>query len=289
MIRGLLSSLRPGQWTKNLFLFAGITFSRNLLNLRMFLVVSAAFGLFCLLSGSVYIFNDLLDRGRDRLHPIKRLRPIASGQVPVRPASAFALLLASVSLTLSFLLSPSFGFVASAYFALILAYSLRLKHIVIVDVMTVAVGFVLRAVAGAVIIDVPISPWLLICTVLLALFLVLGKRRHELVLLEEDAEGHRDILKEYSPYLLDQMIAVVTASTVMAYALYTISGQTVQKFGTTRLSWTLPFVLYGVFRYLYLIHRKGSGHRPEEVLLSDLPLLLDVMLWALATFLILYL
>ena len=289
MIWGLLLSLRPRQWIKNLFLFAGLVFSRNLLNLPLLWTVLAAFGLFCLLSGSVYLINDVLDRGRDRRHPIKRLRPIASGRVPVNVALGVALALAFGSLALSFRLRPAFGGVASAYFFLISAYSLWLKHYVIVDVMAIAMGFVLRAVAGAVVIDVPISPWLLICTVLVALFLALGKRRHELVLLEGEAGDHRGILREYSPYLLDQMIAVVTASTVVAYALYTVSGGTVQKFGTTRLSWTFPFVLYGVFRYLYLIHRRGSGGRPEEALLSDLPLLLDVLLWAVVTFLILYL
>jgi len=289
MIWGLLLSLRPRQWIKNLFLFAGLVFSRNLLNLPLLWTVLAAFGLFCLLSGSVYLINDILDRQRDRRHPIKRLRPVASGQVPVNVALGVALALALGSLALSFHLQPAFGGVASAYFFLISAYSLWLKHYVIADVLAVAMGFVLRAVAGAVVIDVPISHWLLICTVLVALFLALGKRRHELVLLEEGAGEHRGILREYSPYLLDQMIAVVTASTVVTYALYTVSRGTVQKFGTTRLIWTFPFVLYGVFRYLYLIHRRGSGGRPEEALLSDLALLLDVLLWAVATFLILYL
>jgi 4-hydroxybenzoate polyprenyltransferase len=193
-----------------------------------------------------------------------------------------------VSLAAAFLLRPQFGFVAAAYLGLLALYSGPLKHIVIIDVLTIAVGFVLRAAAGAIVIDVPISHWLYVLTILLALFLALSKRRHELVLLADRATGHRKILEEYSPYLLDQMISVVTASTLLAYAFYTVSPETVAKFGTDRLGLTLPFPLYGIFRYLYLVHQKEGGGSPAEMLLTDRPLLVCVALWAVTVALIIY-
>jgi 4-hydroxybenzoate polyprenyltransferase len=285
---GILISLRPEQWTKNLFVFAGLLFGMRLSDPRGIAASVAAFAVFCALSGAVYLVNDIADRENDKLHPLKRKRPIASGMLSV-PAAAVATVVLSVGALISAIaISPSFGIVAVAYLVLLFAYSARLKHIVIVDVLMIAAGFVLRAVAGAVAVDVPIGHWLLVCTTLLALFLALSKRRHELTLLAEGAASHRPILGEYSPYLLDQMIGVVTASTLMAYALYTTSSETAEKFGTDRLAWTIPFVLYGIFRYLYLVHQRRGGGSPAAMLVTDLPLLTCVALWVVSVVLLLY-
>jgi 4-hydroxybenzoate polyprenyltransferase len=285
---GLVVSLRPGQWTKNLFVFAGLLFGKQLFEPTAIATACAAFVVFCALSGAIYLLNDIADRDADRRHPLKSSRPIASGQVPPGLALGAAVVLTAVAVPAAFWLRPSFGVVALAYVVLLAAYSARLKHIVIIDALTIAIGFVLRAVAGAVVIDVAISHWLLVCTVLLALFLAMSKRRHELTLLAEGATGHRRILGEYSPYLLDQMIGVVTASTLIAYIFYTISPETVQNFGTEGLALTIPFPLYGIFRYLYLVHRKEGGGSPAELLLTDRPLLVCVALWAVAVVLIVY-
>ena len=284
----LLLSLRPSQWTKNLIVFAALIFGQRLLDMPSLLNALAAFGIFCLLSGVVYLINDVVDRDADRRHPIKRHRPIASGAVGVPAALATALVLGAAALSAAFLLRPLFGALAVAYVALLALYSGPLKHVVIIDVLTIAIGFVLRAAAGAVAIAVPISPWLYMLTILLALFLALSKRRHELVLLADQATGHRPILEEYSPYLLDQMISVATASTLVAYAFYTVSPETIEKFHTTLLGLTLPFPLYGIFRYLYLVHQKEGGGSPAEMLLTDRPLLLCVALWGIAVALIIY-
>jgi len=284
----LLASLRPAQRTKNLIIFGALGLGQRLLDPRSLLQATAAFAIFCVLSGVVYLINDIADREADRGHPVKMHRPIASGALPVRVALGAAVVLGTVSLAAAFLLRPQFGFVAAAYLGLLALYSGPLKHIVIIDVLTIAVGFVLRAAAGAIVIDVPISHWLYVLTILLALFLALSKRRHELVLLADRATGHRKILEEYSPYLLDQMISVVTASTLLAYAFYTVSPETVAKFGTDRLGLTLPFPLYGIFRYLYLVHRKEGGGSPAEMLLTDRPLLVCVALWAVTVALIIY-
>jgi 4-hydroxybenzoate polyprenyltransferase len=284
----LLLSLRPAQWTKNLIIFAGLIFGGRLLEPGAVATALAAFVVFCALSGVVYLVNDIADREADRQHPTKRLRPIASGAVPVGLAAATAALLAAGALGWAFWLQPAFGWIGALYLILLALYSGPLKHTVIIDVITIAIGFVLRAVAGAVVIAVAISHWLLILTILLALFLALSKRRHELVLLAGGATGHRRILDEYSPYLLDQMISVVTASTIVAYAFYTVSPETIEKFGTDRLVWTLPFPLYGIFRYLYLVHQREGGGSPAEMLLTDRPLLVCVALWAVAVTIIIY-
>jgi 4-hydroxybenzoate polyprenyltransferase len=286
--RLLLASLRPEQWTKNLFVFAGVLFGGHLLDLSAMLRAVAAFVVFCALSGVVYIFNDLADRAGDQRHPLKRLRPIASGRLQPRTAALTGVVLALVAFAASVLLSPLFAAVAVSYVLLLLAYSMVLKHLVIIDALTIAAGFVLRAAAGAVAVFVPISHWLLVCTTLLALFLVLSKRRHELTLLADGAVTHRPILEEYSPYLLDQMIAVVTASTLVAYSVYATSAETAERLNTTRLGLTIPFVLYGIFRYLYLVHQKRAGGSPADLLLTDRPLLACVGLWALSVALILY-
>jgi 4-hydroxybenzoate polyprenyltransferase len=287
-LRGLLASLRPHQWTKNLAVFAALGLSKHLFETGPLLRSLAAFGLFCGLSGAVYLLNDVADVERDRLHPLKARRPIASGLVPPRLAAAVAVVLAFACLAASLALGRAFLACAAAYLALNVLYSLKLKEVVIVDVLSVSMGFVLRAVAGAVAISVQISEWLLICTILLALFLTLAKRRHELVSLSETAPSHRRILAEYSPYLLDQMISVVTASCLTAYAFYTTAAETKEKFQTDNLALTIPFVLYGIFRYLYLVHRKDKGGSPSDVLLTDRPLLVAVALWAASIVAIVY-
>jgi 4-hydroxybenzoate polyprenyltransferase len=287
MIRSLLVSLRPRQWVKNLFVFAGLVFGQKLLTPAIW-TAGAAFLIFCGLSGAVYLLNDVADREQDRLHPEKRRRPVAAGRLSVRTAVTSAVVLIVVGLAASLWLSGAFALVALAYVALLSAYSAWLKHLVIVDVLVVAIGFVLRAVAGALAVQVAISGWLLICTVLLALFLALGKRRHEVLSLESAAARHRAILAEYSAALLDQMIAVVTASTVTAYALYTMSPETVAKFHTALLPTTLPFVLYGIFRYLYLIYQRHQGGNPSDAVLRDRALLVNTLLWMASVLLIIY-
>jgi 4-hydroxybenzoate polyprenyltransferase len=284
----LIRSLRPSQWTKNLLVFAGLLFGHRLLDATAVGQALTAFAVFCALSGAVYLVNDVADRESDRSHPLKARRPIAAGLVPVSTALTAAVVLGGGALAAATLLGTTFALVALAYVALQLLYSGSLKHIVIIDVLTLAIGFVLRAVAGAVAVRVEISHWLLVCTVLLALFIALAKRRHEIVLLAGEAPAHRPILGEYSQYLLDQMIAVVTASTLIAYIFYTVSPETQAKFGTPWLGLTIPFPLYGIFRYLYLVHRREGGGSPSELLLTDRPLLLCVALWAIAVAVIIY-
>jgi 4-hydroxybenzoate polyprenyltransferase len=276
LTRGLLVSLRPHQWIKNLVVLAALAFSKHLFEPDAFLRAALAFAVFCALAGAAYLVNDLVDLEQDRQHPLKRRRPIASGALPATVARGAASALVVSALGASVWLGRAFVLAALAYLLLTLAYSLA-----------IAIGFVLRAVAGAFAIGVRFSDWLLVCTILLALFLALAKRRHELVTLE-DAAGHRRILKEYGPYLLDQMIAVVTASCLTAYAFYTLAPETVEKYRTERLSWTIPFVIYGIFRYLYLVHRKDQGGSPTEVLLADRPLLAAVALWAVVVIAIVY-
>jgi 4-hydroxybenzoate polyprenyltransferase len=284
----VLASLRPEQWTKNLFVFAGVLFGGLLFDIRAIGRATAAFLIFCALSGVVYLLNDLVDREADQRHPLKRLRPIASGKLSTRTALVAAAVLGIGAIAAALMLSPMFAALAAAYVVLLVTYSFVLKHLVIIDALTIAAGFVLRAAAGAVAVSVPISHWLLVCTTLLALFLVLSKRRHELTLLADGATTHRPILNEYSPYLLDQMIAVVTASTLVAYSVYATSTETAERLHTSRLGLTIPFVLYGIFRYLYLVHQKRAGGSPADLLLTDRPLLACVGLWALTVALILY-
>jgi len=284
----LLFSLRPAQWSKNLVVFAGLLFGRRLLDGGAVLAAIGAFTVFCALSGVVYLVNDVADRESDRQHPLKARRPIASGALPVSVAIAAAIVLGAAGLAGAVTIGRPFAAVAAAYLMLQLAYSGPLKHIVIIDVLTIAIGFVLRAVAGAVAVNVEISHWLLVCTILLALFIALAKRRHEIVLLADGATTHRPILGEYSAYLLDQMIGVVTASTLISYVFYTISPETVEKFQTQWLGLTIPFPLYGIFRYLYLVHQREGGGSPADLLLADRPLLACVALWALAVALIIY-
>jgi len=287
-IAHILESMRPQQWLKNFFIFAPLIFSQNVTNPDLFKKSLLAFAVFCLLSGALYILNDLKDMAEDKLHPLKSQRPIAADKLKRSHAVIAFVVVSLISFLLCLLLNLNFFYIALFYYVLQVAYSFRLKHVVILDVFIVAAGFFIRVIAGGLAIEVYISPWLLICTALLALFLAMSKRRHEIILLEQDAENHRPILKEYSPYLLDQMIAVVTASIVVAYCLYTISEETVTKFGTTKLIFTVPFVLYGIFRYLYLIHQKSEGGTPEVLILKDKPLLLDIFFWIVSASVIIY-
>ena len=284
----ILKSLRPYQWTKNLFVFAPLIFSQNIFNAPYLFKTILAFTIFCLLSGAVYIWNDLRDIEDDKLHPVKSQRPLASGRLGKTSAVVAFVFFSLVGLGCAFLLNSTFFILVLVYLLLQILYSAWLKHVVILDVLLIAAGFLLRVSAGGVVIKVDVSEWLLICTFLLALFIALSKRRHELVLLEENASSHRPILQEYSPYLLDQMISVVTASTVVAYCLYTISDETVAKFGSSRLVYTVPFVLYGIFRYLYLIHKKGEGGSPESLILKDKPFLAGILLWIASAVIIIY-
>jgi 4-hydroxybenzoate polyprenyltransferase len=284
----LVRSLRPQQWTKNLFVFAGLLFSGRLTERAAWPPAFAAFLIFCGLSGAVYLVNDVLDRAADAQHPVKRHRPIASGALSPGVALVAALVLAVACVAAAAAINTGLAVTAASYVVLLAAYSAALKHYVIIDVLTLSAGFVLRAVAGAVAIAVPISHWLLVCSTLLALFIGLSKRRHELTLLTDSAASHRPILQEYSPYLLDQMISVVTAATLIAYSLYTINSETAERLGSDRLGLTIPFVLYGIFRYLYLVHRRDGGGSPSELLLTDRPLLVCVALWVGAVAAVLY-
>ena len=280
MLRLILVSMRPAQWVKNTVVLAALVFSQRLLYPADLLRGFVAFAIFCVVSGAGYLFNDVQDAERDRRHETKRSRPVASGSLPAPKAIAAASVLLLVGLASSALLGVDFLLIVIAYMLLNAMYSMWLKRIVIIDVMVVAAGFLLRAIAGGAALEgVEISPWLVICTLFLALFLALGKRRHELVYLNEEAISHRSVLAEYSPQLLDQMIAIVTTSTVIVYVLYTTSLSVQEKLGTTKLFITIPFVLYGVFRYLYLVHTRKQGGSPERMLFSDLPVLADVLLW----------
>jgi len=271
--------MRPAHWVKNLVVFAALIFAQVYTDPNKILHSMVIFAAFCFGTSAIYILNDLFDRENDKKHPIKSKRPIASGKIQSPAAVAFSIILLVVSLALASYCNLLTVITLLAYMVLNLAYSAYLKHVVIIDVMSIAAGFVLRAIAGGFAIEVPVSPWLLVCTTLLALFLGFGKRRHELTLLSDEAINHRKSLAHYSTPFLDQMIAVVTASTVVAYAFYTLSPEVVENFGTHWLSVTIPFVLYGIFRYLYLIFHKEMGGNPTRLMLTDVPLLLCVVLW----------
>lgn len=282
----LLKSMRPRQWTKNGVVLLALVFARQLGHPDQVARAVAATLIFCLLSGAVYLGNDLLDVDKDRLHPTKRLRPIASGRLSPTVAAVAAGAAVILGLLASVVVSPAFAAIAAAYLALQGLYIHALKHLVILDVMALAAGFVLRAVAGAVAVVVPISPWLYVCTMLLALFLALSKRRQELVLLSGDAAGHRPALDQYTVHLLDQLLQVVTTAFLLAYMFYTFSAENLPQNHSMML--TIPFLLYGLFRYLYLVHVRGEGGSPEEVLLRDRPMGACVVLYGVAVVLIMY-
>jgi len=289
MMRAILRELRPGQWPKNLFVLAGVVFAHELANPGQVARALAAAVAFCLLSSSSYVFNDLRDIEKDRLHPRKRFRPLAAGALAPATGWMLFVLLAALGLGMSAFLGGGLFAVAGAYFALTFFYSMVLKRIVLLDVMTIAIGFVLRAVAGVEALEPrpELSPWLLVCTFFLALFIAVGKRRQERTSLDE-AQLHRATLAEYPPALLDQLVPVVTGATVLAYAIYTISPATSIHVAPGRMVATIPFVVYGVFRYLYLVYRRGDGGAPAEMLFKDGPLLANLALWGLTIVALLY-
>ncbi|MEN8098149.1 MAG: decaprenyl-phosphate phosphoribosyltransferase [Chloroflexota bacterium] len=279
MLIDILRSARPKQWAKNIFFFAALVFDAKLLKPDYILPSLAGFVLLCCISGAVYIINDLADQEKDQQHPTKRNRPIASGRLPRNVATITAIILVTISLVFGTMIEPYFGLVLLGYFILNLAYTFYLKRLVIVDVISIATGFMLRVIAGVVIVNVErFSPWLYVCMIFLALFLALGKRRHEMTLLQQNARAHRAILNEYSMPLLDQLITIVVAGTLISYALYTFSAEALP--GNHLMMLTIGNVLYGLFRYLYLIHVRGRGGAPEEVLLEDKPFILNAIAWA---------
>lgn len=287
MITSLIKTMRPKQWVKNIFVFAPLIFDVKLFNLHYLAQTLAGFGLLCLVSGTVYIINDLADIEKDRQHPRKRNRPLASGQLNSSAAIIAAVVIPLVALPLGFLLNPVSGVILTGYLLIQIAYSFWLKNIVIIDVMLIAAGFLLRVAVGVPLVHATrFSPWLYVCMTLLALLIGFGKRRHELVLLKENANLHRQSLQEYNLSLLDHIISIVTASTLLAYALYTFSSEGLPANHTMML--TIPFVLYGIFRYLYLIHVKGIGGAPEEIALSDRPLQATFVLWGLSIVVVMY-
>ena len=285
MLMSLIKLARPAQWLKNGVVLAALIFGSDISNLQHVTTSLLAVAVFCLLSSAVYTLNDLVDRQKDRQHPIKRNRPLASGRVPITLAATMIVLLPVVGLLAALYINLQFLIVCTVFLILNIVYSVKLKNIVIIDVMSIAISFVLRAYAGAVAINVPASKWLMINALLLALFLGFGKRRHELVMLEDGATAHRQSLERYSPYLLDQLIGVVTAAVVVMYMLYTFSTEVSTKLGTENLFLTIPFVVYGIFRYQYLIHKEEKGGSPTRTMIEDTPLLVNVILW-LATVLI---
>ena len=288
-LSALVRSMRPQQWTKNIFfVFPAILFDAKLLQAELLIRVIAASGLLILVSGSVYIINDLMDREQDKAHPNKRHRPIASGSLSVSVAQLAAAALAVVALALAYGLDFELFLLLALYLLLQIVYSLRLKHVALLDVLVVAAGFVIRVMVGGVVIDVEVSPWLYAFTGLLALFLVVGKRRQELVKLGDQAENTRPIFRQYNLPLLDDMLRLVTTSTLITYILYTIEVETMTKHGTNLGLTTVPFVLYGLLRYLYLLHVEETDSAPEEILLADRPIQITVMLAGVAYFIILY-
>jgi 4-hydroxybenzoate polyprenyltransferase len=281
MWRALVQEIRIRQWPKNLVVLAGVIFAVRFHEPTQLLRAGFAVFCFCLLSSAGYVFNDLRDLENDRFHPRKNQRPLPAGRLAPVAARVLMAVLIVLGLGAAAVLGPGFGAVALAYLLLSLLYSLLLKRVVLLDVMAIAIMFVLRAAAGVQAVDPPpqLSPWLLVCTLFLALFLAVVKRRHERMTLSDDAPRHRSILAEYPPELLDQLVPVVTGSTILTYALYTIMPATGQHGPPERMTYTIPFVIYGIFRYLYLVYHKGRGGAPSEVLLTDGPLLLNVALW----------
>ncbi|MEM7393532.1 MAG: decaprenyl-phosphate phosphoribosyltransferase [Verrucomicrobiota bacterium] len=287
-----IKAFRVNQWTKNGFVFVAFVFAFGVkdstVTLGDFWLVCLAALLFSLTSSGIYLINDMLDLKEDRAHPIKKSRPLASGAIAVPAALTVAILLLAAGLSGAFFVALNLALVIGCYILMQLGYSFGLKKIALLDVFFIAIGFVLRALAGGVAIDVPISPWLILCTFLLALFIAICKRRHEKVVEEEFADQSRPSLQNYDIKLLDQLIAIASSATIVCYALYTLSPQTVEKFGSSRLSFTIPFVIFGLFRYLDLVYRHNKGGRPEMILLTDKPLILDLLLYGLSVILILF-
>lgn len=287
-LKALIEILRPKQWIKNGFVFAGIIFSQNIFNFPYLIKTILAFISFCLISSSVYIINDIKDKEADKLHPKKRKRPLPSGRLKSWEAFIFFIFIFAGSIALALKIGYKFGYVVLSYFFLNLFYTLLLKKIVIVDILTIAFGFVLRALGGVVAINVDFSPWLFISTLTLSIFLGLAKRRAELIGLEENAHKHRKTLKEYTLPFMDQLISISVASTLIAYSIYTVSPETISKFGR-EIMLTTVFVIYGLFRYLYLVYIKHEGDAPEKIVLKDKSLILGILLWGITAFLCIYL
>lgn len=284
----IFESFRPLQWTKNLFVFSAIVFSRNIFHEALLFRASLTFLVFCFLSGSIYIFNDLIDIREDRGHPTNSARPLASSRLSIRDAILAISLLIPLLLIVSYVIDHSLFIAALCYVLLQISYTLYLKHIIILDVFSTASGFLIRVIAGALAIDVEISSWLLICTICLSLFLALSKRRFEISLFLSKKVKFRRVLEEYTPYMLDQMISIAAASTVISYILYTLSDETIKRFGTRKLVFTVPPVLFGVFRYLYLVHKKSKGGSPEITMFTDIPLFLGSLIWIILVIVIVY-
>lgn len=272
-------SLRPKQWVKNFFIFLPLLFSKKIFNYDDCVMAVMAFVVFSLFSGAVYLFNDILDYKKDRLHPYKCRRPIASGKLQLNFAWFASLAILVMATFISSFISVHLTNIALFYFSLNIAYSLKLKKVVIIDVLCIAAGFVLRVIAGSVVISVKASHWLLMCAFLISIFIGFCKRRAELTSLNENANGHREVLEHYNVAFLDQMIVISTSATLMSYALYTMSSETIDKFGTQNLIYTVPFVLYGIFRYLYVVYKKRLGMSPTEAVLTDIPIILCVICW----------
>ncbi|MEP7234102.1 MAG: decaprenyl-phosphate phosphoribosyltransferase [Ignavibacteriota bacterium] len=287
--------LRPKQWVKNLFVFAALVFSHHLFEWEFAKQALVGFALFCATASTIYIINDIIDRDRDRLHPKKKHRPIASGNISVPSAISTAIIIFGIAVPAVFGLPMKFGFCLALYFVMNLSYSLFLKDVVLIDVFVIAIGFMLRVVGGAFVIDVPISSWLILTTMFLSLFLAVAKRRGELVMLEahvdegkKPSESTRKVLQYYSIEFAEQLCTISAAGFVISYALYTVSDRTVKIFGTENLVFTTPFVLYGIFRYLFLLHKKNLGENPTEVVLTDIPMILNFVAYAVAMFFIIY-
>jgi 4-hydroxybenzoate polyprenyltransferase len=288
MLKAIIKTMRPKQWTKNGFIFAALVFDRQLTNPEALLQTILGFFLFSFLSSTVYIINDIADIEADRKHPRKMNRPIASGQLPVKVAAVVAVVIVVITLILSYLLSPSFMIISLVYFVTFLCYSFWLKHVPIIDVMIIAAGFVMRVAAGVSLIQVErFSPWLYVVTTLLALYIGFGKRRAELMLLNEGANSHRPVLDGYSIPFLDTLITIVSSTTIIAYSLYTFSAPNLPNNHAMML--TIPFVIYGIFRYLFLIQMQGEGGAPDELVLSDRPLQVTIVMYGLSVLIIFYL
>ena len=292
MFKALLKTMRPKQWFKNVFVFAALVFDRKLDEPVPFLNTVIACVAFCLVSSTVYLINDLIDIEKDRQHPTKRNRPLPSGQLKPRVAIAAAVAIPLVCIPVALVFNTSLGIILTSYLVLMILYSFYLKNLVILDVMIIAAGFVLRVAAGVAVIDVErFSPWLYVCMTLLALFLGVGKRRHELFTLRGNANNHRASLEHYSQGLIDQMSVVVTSGAIMAYSLYTFFAENLPttEDGQPLMMLTIPFVLYGIFRYQYMIHVRNEGGTPEEIVLSDVPLMVDLALYGVAVLILMYL
>jgi 4-hydroxybenzoate polyprenyltransferase len=288
MIKDVLKAVRPKQWSKNIIVFAGLVFAEDIVKIEKITLSLFAFAIFCMISSGGYLINDVIDRKKDALHPQKRFRPIAAGRIKPNLAIGLAVVLVLASLWFAFQLNFIFANLILFYFLMTLGYSLFLKNVMIVDVLVIATGFMIRAIGGTVIISEQLSSWLIICTTFLALFLAINKRKAEVVMLGDKATKTRKTLRKYNSNLLDQMINTVTSACLISYALYTLDTETVYKFGTRNLIFTLPFVIYGLFRYLYIVHHKKIGESPEIAIFSDIPIIICVLLYGLTIAVIIY-